>query len=99
MEKIKDFVLFEELNQDGRYVVGSLGYFKVLPEYFKIHFGYRPTEEGWEYYESIGLKHPGRGWVKCEFYTKEELEEKIISAQKMIKGQLNFVEKLESIIS
>lgn len=99
MEQIKDFILFEELDMEGRYVVGSLGYFKVIPEYFKKNrFGFRPNEDGWKYYESIGLKHHGRGWVECKFHTKEDIEKKIVDAQKMIKGQLKFIDKLNGLL-
>ena len=99
MEQIKDYVLFEELDMEGRYVVGSLGYFKVIPEYFKKNrFGFRPNEDGWKYYESIGLKHPGRGWVECKFLTKDEIDKKIIKSEEIIKGQLKFIDNLKSLI-
>lgn len=101
MKEIKEIVLFQELDEEGRRVVGSLGYFKVIPEYFKksMYNSFILNENGWKYYESIGLKHPGRGWVECKFHTKEDLEEKIISAQKVIKGQLKFIDNLNSLIS
>jgi hypothetical protein len=59
----------------------------VKPEYFdvtieptfdkkKTFYMYRLNEDGWNYLESNGLKHPGRGWVSFIVVPKSRLQEK-----------------------
>jgi len=89
-------VIFEELDQDGRYTVGDLGVFNLEEgdlEHFDTSHGYaKLTREGAAKFEKRGLKHPGLGWVKTTLITdeeadaqKEELKKSIEYLQKLLK--------------
>ena len=85
----------DELDQEGRHRVATLGYFPSKPEWFEtITHDYRPegqlyyehtlTDQGFEELEAMGLKHPGRGWVSVQGLTPEELQDRIAINQRSI---------------
>lgn len=99
-KKIEEFVKFNELNEDGQYIIGSRGIFKTKPYLFeKNHWGsYTLTNEGWKHYESIGLKHPGRGWIEVDFLTRENLLDDMKKSEEQIIGLQNHIKKLNDLL-
>ena len=103
-----DLIECVELDMEGRDEVGDLGIFRVKPEHFTVELRetydkdktwnkYRLTQEGWEYLESIGLKHPGRGYVSYNLITEEDLEIKREKQKKQIEEITQRLSKLNSI--
>ena len=99
MNKIEEFVKFNELDEDGQRIIGSMGIFKTVSNLFTpIWDGYTLTNEGWKYYESIGLKHPGRGWVEVIFLSREDIEKEIKSSENHLIDTQNHIESLKNLL-
>ncbi len=100
VDGVQEFVKFNELNEDGRYIVGSRGTFKTKPELFEeTHWGgYTLTKDGWKYYESIGLTHPGRGWIQVEFLSRQSLLDSVKESEEHIVGLQNHIKKINDLL-
>lgn len=99
---------FHETDNEGR-EVGSLGIFKVKPEWFDVtlnetydktltYYRYKLNENGWNELEKLGLKHPGRGWVGFDFLPHSELKMLIERQKSSISNSLNWISKSEKLL-
>lgn len=98
----------EELNEDGKIIISTIGYFSVTPDMFdttqrvrmdtSIYYEHILNKEGSEKLEKAGLKHPGWGWVSIKSLTEQEILDLIDGNDNEIKSLKKQNENLKELI-